>query len=131
MEARTYECNPLIKHLQEIHNVRELEASQPTMVIALDLVVDDHQEADEKVHGGEESQADQSLLADADPWRVAYAEEDWLMTVNEVTMVGQRTYVIILLAVFGEKSSRGRHCEVFEVLFEFEIMSEGGETFFF
>jgi hypothetical protein len=48
------------------------------MLVALDLVVDDHAKADGHVGGGETSKGDQGLLADADPWRVADAKEDWL-----------------------------------------------------
>lgn len=48
------------------------------MLVASDLVVKDHAEADSHVGGSETSKADQGLLADEHPWRVADAKEDGL-----------------------------------------------------
>lgn len=52
------------------------------MLINLEIIVDDHDEANEKVGGSDTSKNDQSLLADGDPWRVADTQEDGLSTVS-------------------------------------------------
>ena len=85
------------------------------MLIELEIIVDDHDEADEKVGGSDTSKNDQSLLTDGDPWRVADAQEDGLSTVSQNCRGTEdtKTYMIIalLLAVLGKESSRGRHFE--------------------
>ena len=77
-EKDTYSTNPLIEGQQAVRDVGELKGSRPSVLVALDLVVDDHAKADGHVGGGETSKTDQGLLADAHPWRVADAKEDGL-----------------------------------------------------
>lgn len=45
----TYTSNGLIHKLNEVCNVGELEGSEPVALVNLDLVVDDHKEAEEQV----------------------------------------------------------------------------------
>jgi hypothetical protein len=72
----------LVEKLKEVRNVGELEDSQPAMIVTLDLVVEDHEEADDKAGKSDTTQTDENLLADAHPWRMADAQEDWLVIVN-------------------------------------------------
>jgi hypothetical protein len=67
----TYPGDDLVEELKKVLNVRELEDGEPTTVVARDLVVDDHEEADEQVCRSQGSKAGESLLADAGPWGVA------------------------------------------------------------
>ena len=66
----------------QVDDVGEFEGSEPAMLIELEVVLDDHEEADEKVGGSETSEGDQSLLANGNPWRVADTKEDGLLTVS-------------------------------------------------
>jgi hypothetical protein len=52
------------------------------VLVLPELVVDDHAKADGHVRGSDGSKADQGLLTDAEPWRVADAQKDWLETVS-------------------------------------------------
>jgi hypothetical protein len=72
----------LVEKLKEVRNVGELEDSQPAMIVTLDLVVEDHEEADDKAGKSDTTQTDENLLADAHPGRMADAQEDWLVIVN-------------------------------------------------
>jgi hypothetical protein len=72
----------VVQKLKEVLNVRELEGGEPAAVVALDLVFDDHQEANEQVCCSKAAKTDESLLADADPWRVADTKEDGLAEVS-------------------------------------------------
>jgi hypothetical protein len=72
----------LVEKLKEVRNVGELEDSQPAMFIMINLVVEDHEEAHDKVGKGETTQSDENLLADARPWRMADAQKDWLVAVS-------------------------------------------------
>ena len=78
----TYPGDDLVEKLKRVLNVRELEDGEPTTVVARDLVVDDHEEADEQVCYSQASKAGESLLADAGPWGVAEAKEDGLEEVS-------------------------------------------------
>jgi len=52
------------------------------MIVEVDVVVDDGDETDSQVDSGDTSKADQGLLANFRPWRVADAEEDGLRDVR-------------------------------------------------
>jgi hypothetical protein len=63
----------LVEKLKKVRNVGELEDSQPTMIVTIDLVVENHEEADDEVGKCDSTQRDENLLADAYPWRMADA----------------------------------------------------------
>lgn len=73
-----YECDDVIEELQEVCNVCELEDCQQAMLLNLEVIVDDHDEADEEIRSGETSKTNQSLLSNTSPWRMANAKKDWL-----------------------------------------------------
>lgn len=60
------------------------------MFTAFDLEINDHDEAGQHAGSNDTTEADQSLLADGNPWGVADAQEDWLMMVNGwiITQIG-------------------------------------------
>jgi hypothetical protein len=68
----------MVEDLDQVLNIGELEDGQPSMSNVSQLVVNNHDEADDHVGGSEASQTDEGFLADAGPWRVADAKEDWL-----------------------------------------------------
>jgi hypothetical protein len=76
--SETYSAHDLVKGQQAIGNVREVKGSGPSALVLLELVVNDHTGADDHVRGSESSKADQGLLTDAEPWRVADAQKDGL-----------------------------------------------------
>jgi hypothetical protein len=53
------------------------------MFIAFDLIIDDHDEAGQHVGSNDTTEADQSLLADGNPWGVADSQEYGLIRVND------------------------------------------------
>jgi hypothetical protein len=63
----------LVEKLKKVRNVGELEDSQPTMIVTIDLVVENHEEADDEVGKCDATQRDENLLANAYPWRMADA----------------------------------------------------------
>jgi len=102
----------MVKKLEEGRDIGKLEEGDQARVVALDLVLDQCQESDEQVCSSQASESDESLLADANPWRVADAKEDGLVDVSVDELMGElMTYVIVFLAVLGKESGRGRHCE--------------------
>ena len=52
-----YKSNQRIDHLQRVRDVRKLEECQPAMVIIPDVVIEDHQETDEKIGSHETAKA--------------------------------------------------------------------------
>lgn len=46
MEGVTYERDGMVESLDEVLDVGKLESGQPSMVVVLNLIVDDHDEAD-------------------------------------------------------------------------------------
>jgi hypothetical protein len=77
-ERRAYKGDDMVQNLDEVLKVGELEDGQPSMVVMLDLIIDDHDEAGDQVGCNQTSQTDESLLANAEPWRMADAKEDGL-----------------------------------------------------
>lgn len=55
----------MVQSLNEVLDVGEFEESQPSVVVVLDLIVDDHDEASNHVGCNYASQTDKSFLADA------------------------------------------------------------------
>jgi len=109
---RTYGCDGMVEKLDEARNVRELEDGDQASLVALELVLHERQEADQEVCCSQASKTNESLLANANPWRVADTKEDGLADVRITgLMMELMTYVIILLAILGKESSGGRHCE--------------------
>lgn len=78
-----YKSNQRIDHLQRVRDVRKLEECQPAMVIIPDVVIEDHQETDEKIGSHETTETSQGLLIQNVPWSMAYSQEDGLKSVNE------------------------------------------------
>ena len=100
MEVKeTYGGHQLVQSQHEVGHVGEFEGSQPSVLVATDLVVDDHAEADGHIDGSESSKTDQGLLADTEPWRVADTKEDGLGDVRRegVEMVEELTWSSFLL----------------------------------
>ena len=78
-----YKSNQRIDHLQPVRDVRKLEECQPAMVIIPDVVIEDHQETDEKIASHETAKASQVLLIQNVPWSMAYSQEDGLKSVSK------------------------------------------------
>jgi len=83
-EEDTYSADDLVEGQQAICNVGEFKGSQPSVLVLLEFVIDDHARADDHVRGSEASKADQGLLTDAEPWRVADAQKDGLEHVSRL-----------------------------------------------
>ena len=64
--------------MNTVDNVGELESGQPSMLVMLEIVVDEQSPAGSKVCCDEAANQDQLLLADMGPRCVADAQEDWL-----------------------------------------------------
>ena len=94
----------MVEKLKEVRNVGELEDSQPAMIVTLDLVVEDHEEADDKAGKSDTTQTDENLLADAHPWRMADAQEDWLVIVNYWKRLRSRRLTWSDLRSFGRSA---------------------------
>jgi hypothetical protein len=108
----TYGRDIMVQKLEEGCDVGKLEDGDQATLVALELVLDYSQEGGEQVCGDQASEANESLLADSDPWRVAHTKEDGLADVSVVELMMElMTYVIVFLAVFGKKSGGGRHRE--------------------
>ena len=79
---QTYECNPMVKSLEEVCDIGELKRSQPAMLINSQLIIKDHDEAGQHISSSDATKPDQGFLSDADPWRVAHAKKDGLIIVS-------------------------------------------------
>lgn len=67
------------------HDGREIEKTPVrVLVVLVHLEHDEHSEQGSQIGDNEASYVDQSPLADALPWRMADAQEDWLLP--EVSM---------------------------------------------
>lgn len=77
----------MVQDLDEVLNIGELEDGQPAMLDVTQLVVNEEDKADEQVGCSEASQTDEGFLADASPWGMADAKEDWLEQVSKVADV--------------------------------------------
>lgn len=78
----TYSSNPLVESQREVGNIGRFKEGRPSMLVDINVVVEDHGETDSHIDGGETSKTDQGLLANAHPWRVADAEKDGLRDVR-------------------------------------------------
>jgi hypothetical protein len=63
----TYGCDALEDELYEVRNIREFKDCKPAMLVALDLVIDDRNEADQHVRSDDASKRHQLLLTDTGP----------------------------------------------------------------
>ncbi len=108
----TYECNPMVENLDGVLDVGKLEERKQAIVSVANLIVEEHDKAGKQVDGSQCTESNESLLANYGPWSVADAKKDGLGGRSQCYDVdGFRigTYVVILLAGLGEKSSRRRH----------------------
>jgi hypothetical protein len=58
------------------------------MLVGLKVILDVHEEADEKVGCSDTSEENQNLLANEEPWRVTDAKEDGLVVVSRYVEEG-------------------------------------------
>jgi len=66
------EGNDMVQDLEEVLHIGELENGHPAMLVMSELIVDDHEEADEHVGRSHTSKTDKGLLSDTNPWRVTH-----------------------------------------------------------
>lgn len=112
----TYECEPCVDNLKQVGNVGKLERNQPGMLVELEIILDAHKEADEKVGSSDTSEENQYPLANPSPWGVADPKEDGLNGSQRRcrTSWSELTYVLITslgVGILWKKSRGGRHCE--------------------